>query len=226
MFLSRGSHNLALINHPTFRRLVVGENECCLHTFLNVSIFSSYPVSSLPFSYAFCRERTSCYKKSNMNWKMNPHTTVKFKNLQLFHGKEKLPSSLNERGITQRKEMVSSKGWGAFNLEKTPMKKTPKNTSLYNKSNQKNTEEMLTSCYCFPGQWIVPCLSCSDNRTCDWREITWQPHGCRHSVLAKPELQRCVDGRRVCNRFYVFIWFCPLGYLVSWRLKNNFMIDV
>ncbi|XP_059703163.1 cadherin-like and PC-esterase domain-containing protein 1 isoform X2 [Haemorhous mexicanus] len=47
------------------------------------------------------------------------------------------------------------------------------------------------------GQWIVPCLSCSDNRTCDWRAITWQPHGCRHSVLAKPELQRCVEGRRI-----------------------------
>ncbi|XP_074455439.1 cadherin-like and PC-esterase domain-containing protein 1 isoform X4 [Larus michahellis] len=46
------------------------------------------------------------------------------------------------------------------------------------------------------GQWIVPCLSCSDNRTCDWREITWQPHGCRYSVLAKPELQRCVEGRK------------------------------
>ncbi|NWR46545.1 CPED1 protein, partial [Regulus satrapa] len=47
------------------------------------------------------------------------------------------------------------------------------------------------------GQWIVPCLSCSDNRTCDWREITWQPHGCRHSVLAKPQLQRCLEGRRI-----------------------------
>ncbi|NXL63616.1 CPED1 protein, partial [Chordeiles acutipennis] len=47
------------------------------------------------------------------------------------------------------------------------------------------------------GQWIVPCLSCSDNRTCDWREITWQPHGCRYSVLSKPELQRCVEGRRI-----------------------------
>ncbi|NXA63355.1 CPED1 protein, partial [Mohoua ochrocephala] len=47
------------------------------------------------------------------------------------------------------------------------------------------------------GQWIVPCLSCSDNRTCDWREITWQPHGCQYSVLAKPELQRCMEGRRV-----------------------------
>ncbi|KAM9389227.1 cadherin-like and PC-esterase domain-containing protein 1 [Phaethornis superciliosus] len=47
------------------------------------------------------------------------------------------------------------------------------------------------------GQWIVPCLSCSDNRTCDWREIMWQPHGCHHSVLSKPELQRCVEGRRI-----------------------------
>ncbi|XP_074726281.1 cadherin-like and PC-esterase domain-containing protein 1 isoform X1 [Strix uralensis] len=47
------------------------------------------------------------------------------------------------------------------------------------------------------GQWIVPCLSCSDNRTCDWREITWQPHGCQYSVLAKSELQRCVEGRRI-----------------------------
>ncbi|XP_051488140.1 cadherin-like and PC-esterase domain-containing protein 1 isoform X2 [Apus apus] len=47
------------------------------------------------------------------------------------------------------------------------------------------------------GQWIVPCLSCSDNRTCDWRAITWQPHGCRYSALAKPELQRCVEGRRI-----------------------------
>uniref|UniRef100_A0A8C5TX93 Cadherin-like beta-sandwich-like domain-containing protein n=1 Tax=Malurus cyaneus samueli TaxID=2593467 RepID=A0A8C5TX93_9PASS len=50
------------------------------------------------------------------------------------------------------------------------------------------------------GQWIVPCLSCSDNRTCDWREITWQPHGCQYSVLDKPKLQRCMEGRRVCNR--------------------------
>ncbi|XP_061229001.1 cadherin-like and PC-esterase domain-containing protein 1 isoform X2 [Neopsephotus bourkii] len=47
------------------------------------------------------------------------------------------------------------------------------------------------------GQWIVPCLSCSDNRTCDWREITWQPHGCQYAVLAKPELQHCMEGRRI-----------------------------
>ncbi|KAM9582513.1 cadherin-like and PC-esterase domain-containing protein 1 isoform 1-T2 [Guaruba guarouba] len=47
------------------------------------------------------------------------------------------------------------------------------------------------------GQWIVPCLSCSDNRTCDWREITWQPHDCQYAVLAKPELQRCMEGRRI-----------------------------
>ncbi|KFQ69921.1 Cadherin-like and PC-esterase domain-containing protein 1, partial [Phaethon lepturus] len=57
------------------------------------------------------------------------------------------------------------------------------------------------------GQWIVPCLSCSDNRTCDWREITWQPHGCRYSVLAKPELQRCVEGRRSYLSFHPKILF-------------------
>ncbi|XP_044534725.1 cadherin-like and PC-esterase domain-containing protein 1 [Gracilinanus agilis] len=47
------------------------------------------------------------------------------------------------------------------------------------------------------GQWIVPCLSCSDNRTCDWREITWQPHNCQYSVLSKNQLQHCLSGRKV-----------------------------
>ncbi|MBZ3869408.1 Cadherin-like and PC-esterase domain-containing protein 1 [Sciurus carolinensis] len=47
------------------------------------------------------------------------------------------------------------------------------------------------------GQWIVPCLSCSDNRTCDWREITWQPHNCQHGVLTKPQLQQCLGGRKI-----------------------------
>ncbi|XP_006859424.1 PREDICTED: cadherin-like and PC-esterase domain-containing protein 1 [Chrysochloris asiatica] len=47
------------------------------------------------------------------------------------------------------------------------------------------------------GQWIVPCLSCSDNRTCDWREITWQPHNCHYSILTKPRLQQCLGGRKI-----------------------------
>ncbi|XP_040328072.1 cadherin-like and PC-esterase domain-containing protein 1 isoform X4 [Herpailurus yagouaroundi] len=47
------------------------------------------------------------------------------------------------------------------------------------------------------GQWIVPCLSCSDNRTCDWREITWQPQNCQYSVLTQPQLQRCLGGRKI-----------------------------
>uniref|UniRef100_A0A8D0GGS8 Cadherin like and PC-esterase domain containing 1 n=1 Tax=Sphenodon punctatus TaxID=8508 RepID=A0A8D0GGS8_SPHPU len=51
------------------------------------------------------------------------------------------------------------------------------------------------------GHWIVPCLSCSDNRTCDWREIAWQPHSCQYPVLTKPELQQCVENRKVGNRF-------------------------
>ncbi|XP_055139781.1 cadherin-like and PC-esterase domain-containing protein 1 [Symphalangus syndactylus] len=47
------------------------------------------------------------------------------------------------------------------------------------------------------GQWIVPCLSCSDNRTCDWREITWQPYNCQYGVLTKPQLQQCLGGRKI-----------------------------
>ncbi|XP_044279052.1 cadherin-like and PC-esterase domain-containing protein 1 isoform X2 [Varanus komodoensis] len=47
------------------------------------------------------------------------------------------------------------------------------------------------------GQWIVPCLSCSDNRTCDWRQITWQPHNCQYPILNKSELQQCVERKKV-----------------------------
>ncbi|KAF4020246.1 hypothetical protein G4228_011920 [Cervus hanglu yarkandensis] len=47
------------------------------------------------------------------------------------------------------------------------------------------------------GQWIVPCLSCSDNRTCDWREVTWQPHHCQYGVLTKLQLQQCLGGRKI-----------------------------
>ncbi|KAJ8411406.1 hypothetical protein AAFF_G00174120 [Aldrovandia affinis] len=48
-----------------------------------------------------------------------------------------------------------------------------------------------------PGRWVVPCLSCSDNRTCDWREVSWQPYDCYHPVLARPKLQHCMMNRKV-----------------------------
>nr|XP_056702669.1 cadherin-like and PC-esterase domain-containing protein 1 [Euleptes europaea] len=47
------------------------------------------------------------------------------------------------------------------------------------------------------GQWIVPCLSCSDNRTCDWRQIIWQPHNCQYPFINKPELQQCLESKKV-----------------------------
>ncbi|KAM4748879.1 cadherin-like and PC-esterase domain-containing protein 1 [Rhinophrynus dorsalis] len=47
------------------------------------------------------------------------------------------------------------------------------------------------------GQWIVPCLSCSDNRTCDWRAISWRPSNCHHPILSRDELQQCVSGRKI-----------------------------
>ncbi|XP_072234102.1 cadherin-like and PC-esterase domain-containing protein 1 [Leuresthes tenuis] len=48
-----------------------------------------------------------------------------------------------------------------------------------------------------PGRWVVPCLSCSDNRTCDWREVAWQPDGCHHLVVDRPQLQACMTDRKV-----------------------------
>ncbi|XP_072915645.1 cadherin-like and PC-esterase domain-containing protein 1 [Hemitrygon akajei] len=47
------------------------------------------------------------------------------------------------------------------------------------------------------GQWFVPCLSCSDNRTCDWQKARWQPDGCQHPSPTKRQLQRCMSGRKV-----------------------------
>ncbi|KAF7653264.1 hypothetical protein LDENG_00085140 [Lucifuga dentata] len=46
-----------------------------------------------------------------------------------------------------------------------------------------------------PGWWVVPCLSCADNRTCDWREVAWQPDGCYHHLLDRPQLQECMMDR-------------------------------
>ncbi|XP_035502590.1 cadherin-like and PC-esterase domain-containing protein 1 isoform X2 [Scophthalmus maximus] len=48
-----------------------------------------------------------------------------------------------------------------------------------------------------PGRWVVPCLSCSDNRTCDWREVAWQPDGCYHQLVDRPLLQDCLTDRKV-----------------------------
>ncbi|XP_073336316.1 cadherin-like and PC-esterase domain-containing protein 1 [Pagrus major] len=47
-----------------------------------------------------------------------------------------------------------------------------------------------------PGRWVVPCLSCSDNRTCDWREVAWQPDGCYHPLVDRPLLQDCMRDRK------------------------------
>ncbi|XP_054623597.1 cadherin-like and PC-esterase domain-containing protein 1 [Dunckerocampus dactyliophorus] len=47
------------------------------------------------------------------------------------------------------------------------------------------------------GRWLVPCLSCSDTRTCDWREVAWQPDGCSHPVVERPLLQECMTRRKV-----------------------------
>ncbi|XP_048405213.2 cadherin-like and PC-esterase domain-containing protein 1 isoform X2 [Stegostoma tigrinum] len=47
------------------------------------------------------------------------------------------------------------------------------------------------------GQWVVPCLSCSDNQTCDWQKARWQPEKCQHLTPTKSQLQQCMNGRKV-----------------------------
>nr|XP_024661527.1 cadherin-like and PC-esterase domain-containing protein 1 [Maylandia zebra] len=47
------------------------------------------------------------------------------------------------------------------------------------------------------GRWVVPCLSCSDNRTCDWREVSWQADGCYHPIVDHPLLQDCMKDRKL-----------------------------
>ncbi|XP_056132696.1 cadherin-like and PC-esterase domain-containing protein 1 [Lampris incognitus] len=48
-----------------------------------------------------------------------------------------------------------------------------------------------------PGRWVVPCLNCADNRTCDWREVAWRPDGCYHPLLDRPQLQECLMDRKM-----------------------------
>ncbi|XP_038636754.1 cadherin-like and PC-esterase domain-containing protein 1 isoform X1 [Scyliorhinus canicula] len=47
------------------------------------------------------------------------------------------------------------------------------------------------------GQWVIPCLSCSDNQTCDWQKARWQPDECQYLTPTKSQLQQCMYGRRV-----------------------------
>ncbi|KAM9328427.1 LOW QUALITY PROTEIN: cadherin-like and PC-esterase domain-containing protein 1 [Pholidichthys leucotaenia] len=47
------------------------------------------------------------------------------------------------------------------------------------------------------GRWVVPCLSCFDNRTCDWREVFWQPDNCHYPLVDRPLLQDCMRDRKV-----------------------------
>lgn len=47
------------------------------------------------------------------------------------------------------------------------------------------------------GRWVVPCLSCLDNRTCDWREISWLPDNCFYALVDRPQLQSCMTDRKL-----------------------------
>ncbi|XP_017158441.1 cadherin-like and PC-esterase domain-containing protein 1 isoform X2 [Poecilia reticulata] len=82
-----------------------------------------------------------------------------------------------------------------------------------------------------PGRWVVPCLSCSDNRTCDWREVTWQPDGCYHPPVRRPLLQDCMADRKVMfigdstNRGMMFFLMERLnGSLQDWGRAHHTLL--
>lgn len=76
--------------------------------------------------------------------------------------RKKLPPKLKEKGTKQWKELVSAKGWRAFNLGETPIwvffthtwvKYSKISCFLCNKTTQ-NTEEVLTFCAVFQGNGL------------------------------------------------------------------------
>ncbi|XP_068611618.1 cadherin-like and PC-esterase domain-containing protein 1 [Brachionichthys hirsutus] len=82
-----------------------------------------------------------------------------------------------------------------------------------------------------PGQWLVPCLSCSDNRTCDWREVAWQPDGCYHPIVDRLRLQDCMRDRKVLfigdstNRGMMFFLMERLNSsLVDWGQAHDTLV--
>ncbi|XP_061815663.1 cadherin-like and PC-esterase domain-containing protein 1 isoform X2 [Nerophis lumbriciformis] len=82
-----------------------------------------------------------------------------------------------------------------------------------------------------PGRWLVPCLSCSDNRTCDWRKVAWQPDSCYHGVVKRPLLQECMAGRKVLflgdstNRGMMYFLMERLNSsLVDWDKAHEMLV--
>lgn len=72
----------------------------------------------------------------------------------------------------------------------------------------------------------MPCLGCSDNRTCDWREAAWQPDGCRHPSVDAARLRECMAGRKVNGRaptplpgFAVFAALGPHSWLIAFFMS-------
>ncbi|XP_041457826.1 cadherin-like and PC-esterase domain-containing protein 1 isoform X1 [Lytechinus variegatus] len=48
-----------------------------------------------------------------------------------------------------------------------------------------------------PGQWLVPCEKCSDERSCDWDKAKWQPHDCQHREFSQSEVKQCLAGKKL-----------------------------
>ncbi|KAI1278749.1 Cadherin-like and PC-esterase domain-containing protein 1 [Halotydeus destructor] len=48
-----------------------------------------------------------------------------------------------------------------------------------------------------PGRWVLPCSDCRRRDTCHWRQAIWQPLECRHRVLARETLAKCLTNKKL-----------------------------
>ncbi|XP_054163074.1 cadherin-like and PC-esterase domain-containing protein 1 [Oppia nitens] len=47
------------------------------------------------------------------------------------------------------------------------------------------------------GQWLVPCVSCSNSSSCYWHEVRWDPINCHYPTLSQNRLQQCLTNKKI-----------------------------
>ncbi|XP_029658477.1 cadherin-like and PC-esterase domain-containing protein 1 [Octopus sinensis] len=59
--------------------------------------------------------------------------------------------------------------------------------------------EILPPCVTadMPGQWVVPCSTCSSTALCYWQKAIWQPKSCTHRWFPRNQLQKCFTNKKL-----------------------------
>lgn len=56
---------------------------------------------------------------------------------------------------------------------------------------------LMLSVALFSGLWVVPCRSCSNDKTCVWEKATWLANDCFYKQFSPPSLQQCLRGKKL-----------------------------